>query len=33
MISDCQSLRSVRSCIPSFPHQSAQSYQHKMWGA
>jgi hypothetical protein len=23
--------RSVRSCIPSFPHQSATSYQHKMW--
>lgn len=30
MISHCQSLRSVRSCIPSFPHQSTPSYQHKM---
>ena len=30
IISHCQSLRSVRSCIPSFPHQSAPSYQHKM---
>ncbi len=31
IVSHCESLRSVRSCIPSFPHQSAQSYQHKMW--
>jgi hypothetical protein len=30
MISHCQSLSSVWSCIPSFPHQSAPSYQHKM---
>ena len=27
----CESLRSVKSCIPSFPHQSTPSYQHKMW--
>ena len=30
MISHCQSLSSVRSYIPSFPHQRAPSYQHKM---
>ncbi len=30
MISHCQSLSRVKSCIPSFPHQSARSYQHKM---
>jgi hypothetical protein len=30
IISHCQSLSSLRSCIPSFPHQSASSYQHKM---
>lgn len=33
MFSQWRLLRSVRSRIPSFPHQRAQSYQHKMWYA
>ncbi len=33
IFSHWDSLSNVRSCIPSFPHQSAQSYQHTMWHA
>ena len=31
IISHWRSESSVWSCIPSFPHQSAKSYKHKMW--
>ncbi len=32
IISHERSESRVWSCIPSFPHQMAKSYQHKMWG-
>ncbi len=33
IVCHCWSLSRVWSCIPSFPHQSDQSYQHQMWYA